>query len=98
MNNRFHSSHRKQPSTITKKRRLDWVISATSTTNPNDPNDGLGDLNDIFNDDPFSSAAVMSPTGDGTRGEVGLSQLGSPGQGSGANRSKSWQCKLGKGQ
>ena len=66
--------------------------------NPNDPNDGLGDLNDIFNDNPFCSAAVMSPTGDGTRGEVGLSQLGSPGQGSGANRSKSWQCKLGKGQ
>jgi len=55
--------------------------------NPNDPNDGLGlgDLNDIFNDDPFSSAGgVTSPTGEP---EVGLSQPGSPGQGTGPNRS-----------
>merc|ERR1719369_560334 len=51
--------------------------------NPNGPDDGLGlgDLNDIFNDDPFSSAGgVTSPTGSPGRG-AGLSQPGSPGAG-----------------
>ena len=40
-------------------------ISAIQDINPNDENDGLGlgDLNDIFNDDPFSNAGAASPTG-----------------------------------
>ena len=39
--------------------------------NPNDDNDGLGlgDLNDIFNDDPFANAGAASPSG-----EISLSQ------------------------
>ena len=35
------------------------------TDNDNEgPGLGLGDLNDIFNDDPFSNAGAESPTGD----------------------------------
>ena len=35
------------------------------TDNDNEgPGLGLGDLNDIFNDDPFSNAGGESPTGD----------------------------------
>ena len=34
------------------------------TDNDNEgPGLGLGDLNDIFNDDPFSNAGAESPTG-----------------------------------
>ena len=43
-----------------------WIkLQDMPTDNDNEgPGLGLGDLNDIFNDDPFSNAGAESPTGD----------------------------------